>query len=180
MVPAGYMAKRVVGKPDWLESDNVFDIYSVSSCVSEDFTDYMNYWKHNGHWLFDSPDIIEKIANDNSIDMDGVKFFYYEIYELEYDERGKQWREYVPDNLFVTNVKVTQDIRLEGFDIVSFSVGNSAECSPLSCNGLADEIDTNQHCLLSSLENAKQCLESGLLEGAEPGPYRIFAVYSLG
>jgi hypothetical protein len=53
------MAKRVVKKPDWLKATDVDDLYSVSSCFSEDFTDYINYWKHNGYWFFDSPEIIK-------------------------------------------------------------------------------------------------------------------------
>jgi hypothetical protein len=32
MIPAGYMAKRVVGPPDWLKSDAVTDIYSGCFC----------------------------------------------------------------------------------------------------------------------------------------------------
>ncbi len=48
MIPAGYMAKRVSSKPDWLNAAQVIDIYSVSSCVSPDFADYINYWMHNG------------------------------------------------------------------------------------------------------------------------------------
>jgi hypothetical protein len=44
MIPAGYLAKRVSVKPDWLEVSPVTDIYSVSGCVSEDFADYVKYW----------------------------------------------------------------------------------------------------------------------------------------
>ena len=42
------MRKKVADKPDWLETDRVEDIYSVSGCVSLDFDDWINYWKHNG------------------------------------------------------------------------------------------------------------------------------------
>jgi hypothetical protein len=49
---------------------------------------------------------------------------------------------------------------------------------PLSCDSLATEVETNQHCLLSSFERAQQLFEEGAFEHAEPGPYRIFAVYS--
>jgi hypothetical protein len=52
------MAKRVIQKPDWLKATNVVDIYSVSSCLSEDFTDYIDDWKHNRYWVFDSPEIM--------------------------------------------------------------------------------------------------------------------------
>jgi hypothetical protein len=36
-MPAGYMAKR-----------DLKDVYSVSSCVNENFADYIEYWQHNG------------------------------------------------------------------------------------------------------------------------------------
>ena len=52
MVPAGYMAKRVVARPDWLPAERVSTIYSVSGCVSNNFADYINLWQHNGYWLF--------------------------------------------------------------------------------------------------------------------------------
>lgn len=83
MIPVGYMAKRVSKKPDWLDAPQVIDIYSVSSCVSEDFADYTNYWKHNGYWLFDSPGAIRAVAKENAIELEGTSLFYYEAYEME-------------------------------------------------------------------------------------------------
>lgn len=62
MISAGYMAKRVAIKPDWLKANEVEDIYSVSGYISKDFADYINFWKHNGYWLFDSPNVIEQLA----------------------------------------------------------------------------------------------------------------------
>jgi predicted negative regulator of RcsB-dependent stress response len=67
---------------------------------------------------------------------------------------------------------------LEGYDIVTFYVKAAPECSPLSCNGLANEIDTNEYCLLPSLENAREMLEKQRFKDAEPGLCRVFAVYS--
>jgi hypothetical protein len=55
MIPVGYMFKKVMQRPDWLNADGVDDIYSLSGCTSEYFTDYIDYWKHNGYWLFNSP-----------------------------------------------------------------------------------------------------------------------------
>lgn len=59
MIPAGYMAKKVVNKPDWLKANGVDDINSVSGCLSKDFADYITFWKHNGYWFFDLPELIE-------------------------------------------------------------------------------------------------------------------------
>ena len=54
MIPAGYMAKRMQ-KPKGFHVDGIADVYSVSSCINDDFADYIEYWKHNGHWLLIHP-----------------------------------------------------------------------------------------------------------------------------
>ena len=177
MIPAGYMAKRVSLKPDWLKAPQVVDIFSVSGCISEDFADFIKYWKHNRFWLFDSPEIIRAVARENSIDLKGTTLFYYEVHELEFD--GKGWRPFETGNSFATNVIPPSRMKLEGFDVVTFSVRTSPECSPLSCNMLADEVDTNEHCLLASFQKAERTLNNSVFKNSEPGPYRIFSVYSV-
>jgi len=171
------MAKRVCTKPDWLPADQVTDIYSLSGCTSSMFDDYIDYWKHNGFWLFDSPEIIHNIARENSIDLAGTTLFYYEVYEKEFD--GETWHPYGPDPSFKSAVVVAADKQLEGFDVVTFSCRNLPECSPLSCNHLARELPANSHCLLNSFEDAEKNVTNGAFNNSEPGPYRIFSVYSV-
>jgi hypothetical protein len=178
MIPAGYMAKRIQRRPEGFESMDIIDIYSVSSCISENFADYINFWKHNGYWFFDSPQIIEQIAKEHSIELSGTQLFYYEVYNLEFNE-DNEWKSFEPQASFSTDIEKPRLKNLEGYDIVTFSCGNSAECSPLSCNWLANTILVNKHCLLSSFDNAHQLLENGKFQNSEPGPYRILAVYSV-
>lgn len=180
MIPAGYMAKQVRPRPEWIRSERVVDVCSVSNCVSSDFADFIGDWKHNGYWFFDSPEIIQRLAGQKGIDLQAARLFYYEVYELEFDEAEGQWASFTPESSFVTEVVVPREKVLEGYDVVTFSAGAAAECSPLSCNGLAAEVHTNRHCLLESLGQAKDLLESGRFANAEPGPCRIFAVYSVG
>jgi len=170
------MAKRVQ-PPAGFHADGVRDVYSVSGCVNSNFADYIPYWKHNGYWLFDSPEIIEALAQANQIQLKGTILFYYEVYEKEFD--GKNWLSYQPETSIPTNVRVPSHKILEGFDVVTFFVHTSPECSPLSCNGIAGEIPTNGHCLLVSFEEAYTKITAGAFNEAEPGPYRIFAVYSV-
>jgi hypothetical protein len=179
MIQVGYMAKRIVKRPDWLKANQVVDVYSVSNCISKDFADYINYWKHNGFWLFDSPEIIYALARENSVDIRDARLFFYEVYNLEYDDDRKNWERFGREESFTTNVVVPSKKSLMGYDVVTFSTGNVAECSPLSCNSIAGEVSTNEHCLLKSLEEAKRLLEDGKFENSEPGPYRIFAVHSV-
>ena len=177
MIPAGYMAKRVCKKPEWLRAKRVTDIYSVSGCMSADFADYINYWKHNGFWFFNSPGVIRSIAQESSIDLAGTHLFYYEAHEMEFD--GEKWHRFAPEPSFQTSVIVPPSKQLEGFDVVTFSCKSSPECSPLSCNGLAEELPTNSHCLFSSFEEAAMNTTSGAFNNIEPGPYRVFSVYSV-
>jgi hypothetical protein len=179
MIPAGYMYKKVVSRPDWLEADAVFDVYSVSNCMSDDFADYINYWKHNGYWLFNAPRVMEAIAKQQGIDLSGTTLFYYEVYEQEFDEDSNTWSVFAPEPSFTTDVQVPMDKRLEGFDVVTFSAHTNPECSPLSCNSLAMTLPVNAHCLFNAFDAAKEALEKGLFRHSEPGPFRIFAVYTL-
>lgn len=178
MLPAGFIAKKVETRPQWLNAQGVADLYSVSGCLSEYFCDYVRYWKHNGFWLFDNPAAITEIAAAESIDLSGHRLFYYEVYEQEFDADDRCWRSFEPEKSFTTHVEPPGAKRLEGYDVVTFSAETSPECSPLSCNSLAQKIPVNAHCLLPSLEDAIRLLEAGAFDNAEPGPYRIFAVYS--
>lgn len=180
MIPVGYMAKVVRSKPEGegFEGVEFIDIYSVSPCLSKDFADYIQFWQHNGYWFFDSPKIIQHIAQEHSIDLSATKIFYYEVFEKEFDQDAGE-KTFKLEASFKTNVDHPRLKQLEGFDVVSFSTGSAAGCSPLSCNYLANEINVNQHCLLSSFKEAHQLLQAGKFSDAEPGPYRIFAVYSV-
>jgi hypothetical protein len=169
MIPIGYMAKRVCRKPEWLQAAQVVDIYSVSNCISEDFADWINYWKHNGYWFHDSPEVIRGIAQENSIELEGTSLFYYEAYEMEF--HGEAWHVYLPEPSFPTDVLHPTKKQLEGFDVVSFTARTSPGCSPLSCNSLAGELPANSHCLFASFEEAKTAVPEGAFNEAEPGPY---------
>ncbi|MGA7830525.1 MAG: hypothetical protein WCA21_06160 [Terracidiphilus sp.] len=178
MIPVGYMAKHICKRPDWLKAPNIVDIFSVSACVSVFFlNDYIPLWKHNGYWFFDSPEIIQTIARENGIDLQKIKLFYYEEYELEFT--GETWQSFSPEPSIPVNIAPPNQKKLEGFDVVTFSVGRSPGCSPLSCNGLAEELLTNSNCLLETFEEAESNLSAGQFVKCEDGPYRIMAVYSV-
>jgi hypothetical protein len=139
LIPVGYMAKRVVTGPDWMKAPNVREVYSVSNCVSRDFANYIKYWRHNGYWFFDSPEIIAQLARENALDLDEATFFFYEVHDLQFNQAG-QWTTFAPEPSFGTDVVIPAERILEGFDVVTFSCGTSAERSPRSCNGLAANV----------------------------------------
>ena len=177
MISVGYMALRVQARPDWLRASHVVDVYSVCGCcISKHFAKWINFWRHNGWWWFDSPEIIRDVSREHGIDLAGTTLFFYEAYELEFDENDRTWLPYKPEATFKTNVAVPVEKTFVGYDVVTFSCRNSAECSPLSCNRMAEEIRTNEHCLLESFEDAKRYLEAGMFDKTEPGPFRIYNV----
>ena len=178
MTPAGYIAKKIHSSPDWLKAGTVSDIYSVSNCISKAFCDYIPHWKHNGYWLFNSPDIIRDIAGAEKLDLSRFSMFYYEVHEQQFDDELNAWQPFGADASFVTDIQAPSGKVFEGFDVVSFYALSAPECSPLSCNHMAESIPVNAHCLLANFEEAKQLLESNAFKGCEPGPYRIFSVYS--
>lgn len=176
MIPAGYMAKEVVAKPDWLETNQVEDIYSVSGCFSKMLYDIYTYGRHNDWFFVNSSE--EAIAQNKqeSEPLSCFTLFYYELYEREFD--GVKWREIKSGDALETNVVAPLEKKLEGYDVFASSSG-IPECSPLSCNSMAKEVSVNKHCLFNSFEEARRSIESGVFKDSEPGPYRICAVYTL-
>ena len=179
MTPAGYMLKSVAAPPGWIGADNAEDIYSVSGHVAKHFADYINFWKHNGYWFFDSPDVVLALAAEHAIETSRLTLFYYEVFEQEFDHVARAWRPVTPEASFGTDVAAPATKTLAGFDVVSFAANTSAECSPLSCTLLAKDIAVNRHCLFETFEQAMEALRSGKFNDTEPGPFRIFAVYTL-
>jgi hypothetical protein len=178
VIPVGYMAMRIAARPDSYPVKAIVDIYSVSGCISRYFADFIRFWAHNGQGLFDSPKIIRDLAAREKIDLSSQTFFYYEAYEREYDVTTKKWSAYHTEPAATAQVQLPVQRALAGFDVVTFAHGNP-EHSPLSCNLLSAEFPVNDHCLLRSLEEAKASLESGRFDNSEPGPFRIFAVYTV-
>lgn len=174
-VPMGYLYKKIVKKPDWINA-SIEDVYSISDCVSENFAEYIDYWSHNDYWIFNSPEIMQKIAADKNIDLSEMQLFYYEIYKLQYTDK---WQIFAPSSSLITNVLIPKNKQLKGFDVATFSQGNLPECSPLSCNNLADEKIVNSHCLFDTFEEAKQAIELNFFDKGEPGPHRIIAIYQV-
>ena len=176
MIPVGYMAKRIPTQaPDWLKAPTVRDIYSVSCCVNADLTEDVPRWKLNGYGLFNSPEEMVSVAKSEGLDLHGMSLFYYEAFEREFD--GEEWFPIAADSEYQNQVLVPLAKRLEGFDVVTCCDGPNSH-SPLSCNSVAAEVSTNEHCLLKTKEDAEMALTSQTLADSEPGPYRIYAVYS--
>jgi hypothetical protein len=179
LIAAGYLYKKVAPRADWFgRPGRPQRICSMCPHISPDFADYIDFWRHNGYWLFDRPEIIEDIATEHGIGLDGLTCFYYEEYEQQYDSDTGRWLPVAADkNMPTAVVQPLEHATLLGYDVVTFSTGNAPECSPLSCNGIAEQVAVNDDCLFATFEEAKRALEGGLFRNAEPGPCRIVAVF---
>lgn len=174
------MAKKIPQRAEWLKAPLVVDVCSVSACVNEDFADYGNYWKHNGWWFFDCPEAIQTLCREHAIDLQGTRLFYCEAYELQFDE--EKWCPFSPadENLKDSHGAYAPSTkRLDGYDVVTYLYSQAPECSPLSCNSLAEVVRTNSHCLFDTFEEAHAAVNSGQFNECEPGALRIFAVFSV-
>lgn len=63
-----------------------------------------------------------------------------------------------------------------GFDVVSKSITDFFECSPLSCNGAAKTFRENAHCLFDALDDAVAAAKVFSKGDWEPGPYYVARV----
>ena len=179
MIPLGYMLKTVEGMPEKLAIPGVELVYSLSSHISENFADYIPEWKHNGWGLFDSPAAVMETAARKGVALDGLTLFYYEAFASEYDEDDKTWYPIAPKPEFRTAVTVPAAKTLHGYDVVAYTSGWFPECSPLSCNAVAKDVQTNRFCLLDDIDAARADLEAGVFDNSEPGPFRLVAVYTV-
>ncbi len=180
MIPAGYLYKHVAAPANYQMPSHMRDLYSVSGCLAQAFTGYIPEWKHNGAWLFDEPGIMEGIATDRGLDLGRTTLFYYEVCDRAFDEKAGAWLPVVFDPRVAPMRVVAPEAKtLQGFDVVTFSNGTSPECSPLSCNSLCEDLPVNAHCLMATFEAAEAALTARAFDNSEPGPFRIFAVYTV-
>lgn len=187
MIPVGYMYKLVGIPTASLTANNVVNVFSAGDCggsPSHFFADYIKYWKHNGYWFFNTPDLMQEIARMDHIDLSAMTLFYYEIYEFEFDKSDNQgrvagWFPFESESSFATDVLIPQEKDLAGYDVVEYVCRNSPECSLLSCSNLAAKFHVNAHCLFDTFGEAKAAVETGEFHAKEPGPYRILAVYEV-
>ena len=178
MIPAGYMAKRVVARPDWLRAERVSRASIQSVGVSPRIlpttsasgsttaigwsTRQRPSWRSRGKTKSTWP---KRCCSSTTF--------------MNCSSMPANGRASSPSRRFAPTCSVPEAKVFEGYDVVTFSAQTSPECSPLSCNALASGVEANTRCLLQSFEQARALLENGTFNNSEPGPYRVFAVYSV-
>lgn len=167
----GYFPKQTLKRPDWLKAKNVEEVCSVSECTSEGPDGWIDKWKHNAMWVYDSPELALSVVPETArLEFD---LYAYGMLAVEFVEGLECPLEFPPINV---QPLPTSFERL-GYDVVSCSGGHCFDCSPLSCNHMAERVAVNCHCLVDSQDVALELAANFEAEGCEPGPYRVIEVW---
>jgi hypothetical protein len=165
---AGYFPKRVVARPEWLAVPRVREIWSVSACMAPAPEGWIDQWKHNDFWLFDSVDLAASVVSPE--ERDAFTVVAYRIWDTMLDQ-GLE----VPLEGLAAVAGPEPSFESVGFDAVSREHSDFSH-SPLSCNHAASTFDTNEECLFRTAEEAISGAKAFSTGNWEPGPYCVVEV----
>jgi hypothetical protein len=173
LIDAGYFAKRVMPTPDWLDATAVREICSVSDCISPAPEGWIHHWLHNEFgWFNRVSDARAVVPPDLNA---AFRLFAYRIYPQIFRAGARHTLDIPSD---VHPDAIPPAFESIGFDSVNKSMESvlGFECSPLSCNAMAKEIETNDRCLLATLDAAIAAATRFSIEQPEPGDYYVIEV----
>jgi hypothetical protein len=130
----------------------------------------MDYWIHNDWGFFNSPADARSVVPSGR---DEFSIFAYQLLPVRFDQGESQ-------PFTITDLPVeplAPDFVSLGLDIVSRSDAAYFECSPLSCNGMANQVEVNRFCLVDSIDEAIALAARFSRREAEPGPYYVLKVW---
>ena len=137
--------------------------------------DWINEWRHNEMWIFDSPKLARSVVPKPVLA--SCDLYAYKIFPVRYTAGTREVFS-VPK---VNPIPITADFQKLGYDLVSREANAEFGHSPLSCNHLAEEVPTNRYCLLETAEEAFALAPTLEVPGqpmrGEPGPYHIVEVW---
>jgi hypothetical protein len=173
VIDAGYFAKRITQKPEWLQAPSVREICSASCCISTGPDDWVGRWLHNEFgWFNRVTDALAMIPPDQH---GAYRLFAYRMFPALFRD-GDRHTILVPSDVHPEPIPPT--FLSLGFDSISKSMPSvlGFECSPLSCNSMAIEITANEYCLFDSLDSAIAGAKRFSIEQPEPGEYFVVEV----
>jgi hypothetical protein len=173
----GYCAKRSLTAP-FAGRDR--DIASVSACLSKRPDKWVERWDFNRATCWNTE--AEAWVCVPSESKPEFKLFAYRILLLLFDTSGIE-KPLMIDQLFPADMPqlptAPPPYQRIGYDVVERDVATGMlgfGCSPLSCNGMAEEISVNEFCLIDDLETALAAARRFGIEQPEPGPYVMVEV----
>lgn len=170
----GYFPKKTMKQNGLSKNPAVKEICSVSTCISEGPNDWINKWKHNDWWYYDTESIAMEVIEDSKNLYD---IYAYKVLPIVFDGGIEK-----PIDVKTTAKENLGEYELLGYDVISRFTGNEFGCSPLSCNYGCDTYEVNRFCLIDRLDDVwRICKEiakdSKEKNKWEPGPYYLIEVY---
>lgn len=169
----GYFPKKIARATDTMAFPGVREIWSVSHCMSPGPDNWIQRWRHNELGLFDTPALAQSVVPDEL-----AHEFRIVGYRLWLEAFGAGPR--LPALRGPAELPPAAGFDVVGYDAVSSSRGCEFECSPLSCNGAAVEMDVNECCLFVSAGDAAAAARTFAAGLFEPGPYYVVEVLAAG
>ena len=157
-------------RPDWLKAAGVNEVCSVSTCVSGAPDGWIDQWRHNEMWAYDTPELAWSVVPEAA--RSEFDLYAYLMFPVQFDE-GQQPFEIPP----LTVAPLPSSFERLGIDVVSRSCGSSFECSPLSCNHMAEHVAVSRYCLVDEPDVAFGLAADFEAGGCEPGPYYVVEVW---
>jgi hypothetical protein len=143
----------------------------VSDCISNAPEGWIDQWRHNELWAYDTCELAWSVVPaDERREFDP---YAYRLYPVRF-VHGQQEQFDLPP--LAVEPLSNSFVRL-GYDAVSRSVGSTFECSPLSCNYIAREVQVSRYCLVDSESEALRLGREFSLSEPEPGPYHVLEVW---
>jgi hypothetical protein len=173
VIDAGYFAKQIEPKPEFLNAPGVREICSVSECISSGPEGWIEHWLHNEFgWFNRAVDAVRVIPLGHE---SRYRLFGYRLHP-EIFRSGNRVPLTIPAD--VRPEPIPSTFRSLGFDSLNKSMNSilGLECSPLSCNSMAAEIVVNAFCLFPALDDAIAAAERFSREQPEPGDYYVVEV----
>jgi hypothetical protein len=170
----GYVFKQVVPRPDWLKAPGVKEICSVSNCISkgpDGWAGSSSSGSLNGWGLSNRHEDARQLVGE---EIAGAwDLFGYELVPVRYVGGVREGLDVGSDSVD----PLPKDFESLGYDVVSRGRSDFFECSPLSCNGWAEEVGANEHCLVDLLDEAHRLASIAEASGCEPGDYHVVRVW---
>ena len=111
------------------------------------------------------------------------RLYAYRLLPTLFHESGEETEHPLPE---LTAVPIPDGFSRLGYDAVVRDVGKtegelnflpSFGCSPLSCNGMAEEYPVNRYCLVDDLDTAVPMARHFATGNCEPGAYCVVEVW---
>lgn len=170
----GYFPKRTSRPPDWPGPAVVEEICSACACMTEEPADWINQWKHNDSFLYDSEDLARSMIPATD-DPGTWSIFAYRRFPI----RFRADRDDITELPKLDVAPLPAGYVSLGYAAVSDDLEGQVsgfQCSPLSCNLRAPDYQVNRHCLLDDREMAFAAARDFASGNAEPGPYYVVEI----